>query len=122
VIWLSKKQTTVALSSAEAEYIAIATITQEIIWMNQYMTELQMKDSSPSIVHCDNQAAIQISTNDTHHSRTKHIDIRFHFVRQAIKNHHIQLEYINTKEQEADINTKGLTSVIYRRLRDKIMK
>jgi hypothetical protein len=121
VLWLSKKQSTVALSTAEAEYIAIATVAQEVIWINQYLTELGMKDPETPILRSDNQAAIQITNNDTLHSRTKHIDIRYHFIRQVVKQGGVKLTYINTKEQEADINTKGLTVSTYKHLRDKLL-
>ena len=121
VVWLSKKQQIVALSTAEAEYIAIATATQEVIWINNYLSEIKMKDELIPIIYSDNQAAIQIASNDTLHSRSKHIDIRYHFIRQMIQEEQIKLEWISTKEQQADINTKNLTMSTYVTLRDKLM-
>src|SRR4029077_3593248 len=103
IVWLSKKQSTVALSTAEPEYIAIATAAQEVTWINQYLSELGLKDSEVPIIRSDNQAAIQIAGNDTLHNRSKHIDIRYHFIRQMVKEGGVIITYINTKQQEADI-------------------
>jgi hypothetical protein len=121
VVWLSKKQTTVALSTAEAEYIALASAIQEMIWMNQYLSELQLKDPEVPLVRSDNQAAIQIATNDTLHTRSKHIDIRYHFIRQILKEGQMKLSYVSTREQEADINTKALDMSTFKYLRERLL-
>jgi ribonuclease HI len=121
IIWLSKKQSTVALSTAEAEYIAIATALQELLWINQYLTELNLKDNETAVLKSDNQAAIRIATNDTLHSRSKHIDIRYHFIREVVKRGEVELNWIGTKDQQADINTKGLDGNTFKGLRDRIM-
>ena len=122
IIWFSKKQSTVSLSTAEAEYIAIATATQELLWINQYLIEIGYKEkNSIPIIRTDNQAAKQIASNDTLHSRSKHIDIRYHFIRQLVQEQQVKIEYISTKEQQGDINTKRLDVSSFRRLRNKIM-
>ena len=82
--WQCKKQTTVALSSTEAEYMAISEVTKEVMWLKAILTELKQKVMSPIIIYVDNQSAIKISENPTAHHRTKHIDIRHHFIRNAI--------------------------------------
>src|SRR5207244_1654397 len=118
----SKKQTTVALSTAEAEYMAISAAVQEVMWLTQLLQELHFKPTLPTTFHSDNKkTAIAISENDVNHSRAKHIDIRHHFVREAIKNQVIKMHWVATTEQIADIHTKALTSVIFTRLRDKMM-
>lgn len=121
IVWLSKKQSIVALSTAEAEYIAIAMAVQEVIWINQYLSELNLKDSETPIIRSDNQAAIQIASNDTLHNRSKHIDIRYHFIRQIVREGGVIITYVGTKQQEADINTKGLSVSTFKQLRDKLM-
>lgn len=121
IVWLSKKQTTVALSTAEAEYIAMATALQELIWINQYLTELGLKHPEAPVLRSDNQAAIQIANNDVLHNRTKHIDIRYHFIREIIRRGEVQVEWIHTKDQQADINTKGLDINTFKQLRDKLI-
>jgi hypothetical protein len=121
ILWMSKKQSIVALSTAEAEYIAIATAVQEVVWINQYLSELGLIDKEVPVIRSDNQAAIQIASNDTLHSRSKHIDIRYHFIRQMIKQNQIKLVYVSTTEQEADINTKSLEVSTFKRMTDKLM-
>ena len=80
VSWKSRKQTCVALSTAEAEYVALANTTQEVIWMRQLMEDLEIKLTEATIVYEDSQAAISIAQNPQHHSKMKHIDIKYHFV------------------------------------------
>jgi len=121
VLWLSKKQSTTALSTAEAEYIAIAAAGQELIWMNQYLSELGLIDKQIPIIRSDNQAAIQIASNDRLHSRSKHIDIRYHFIRQMIQEGRVRIVYVSTTDQEADINTKSLDMRTFKRLRDRLL-
>ena len=82
--WQCKKQTTVALSSTEAEYMAISEVTKEVMWMIAILTELKQKVVTPVTIYVDNQSAIKISENDTAHHRTKHIDISHHFIRDAV--------------------------------------
>jgi hypothetical protein len=121
VSWVSKKQTTVALSSAEAEYMAISATVQEIKWISQLMEELGLNTVKPSTLYCDNQAAIAISNNDVHHARTKHIDIRHHYVRDAIKAKEIDIKWISTNNQLADIFTKPLPRQSFERLRQVLL-
>jgi ribosomal protein L12E/L44/L45/RPP1/RPP2 len=119
VSWMSKKQNTVALSTAEAEYMAISAAVQEIKWVRQLLDELSFTQSEPSLLLSDNQAAIAISENDVHHNRTKHIDIRHHFVREQIKNKVIQLKWVPSDIQLADLLTKGLSKVKFTQLRNQ---
>ena len=79
VSWKSRKQTCVALSTSEAEYVALANAAQEVIWMRQLMENLECKQSEPTVVYEDNQAAICISQNPQYHNKMKHIDIIYHF-------------------------------------------
>jgi len=85
VIWLSKKQSTVALSTSEAEYIALNTATQEAIWFRRLLCDLGNSTDEPTILMEDNQGAIAIAHNPVDHARTKHIDIRYHFVRESVQ-------------------------------------
>ena len=119
VSWASKKQSTVSLSSAEAEYMAISSSLQEIKWIRQLLNELYIvNQGEPSVLNIDNQAAITISQNDVDHSRTKHIDIRHHFIRDSIKNKEVQVKWISTHGQLADIFTKPLMKVRFNYLRN----
>ncbi|HEX4706357.1 MAG TPA: reverse transcriptase domain-containing protein, partial [Candidatus Udaeobacter sp.] len=109
ISWGSKKQATIALSSTEAEYIAAAISAKEAVWLRGLLTELGIDTSSPTCIFIDNQSAIAIARNPEFHDRTKHIEVRYHFLRQKIENREIELEYIPTGEQVADALTKGLS-------------
>ena len=122
VSWVSKKQSTVALSTAEAEYIAISAAVQEIKWVTLLLDKLNYQQAEIPVIYSDNKAAIAISENDVKHNRTKHIDIKHHFVREAIKMKKIRIEWVDTTEQLADINTKALNGVVFVRLGDQMMK
>jgi transposase InsO family protein len=108
VSWSSKKQTSVALSSTEAEYIAAAHATKEVVWLRRLLIDLGLDLDSPTTLHVDNQSAIAIARNPEFHDRTKHIEVRHHFLRHKVEGKEIHLEYIPTEEQTADILTKGL--------------
>jgi hypothetical protein len=108
VSWSSKKQTSVALSSTEAEYIAAVHATKEVIWLRQLLIELGLDLDSPTVLHVDNQSAIAIAHNPEFHDHTKHIEVRHHFLRHKVEGEEIRLEYTPTNEQTADVLTKGL--------------
>jgi Reverse transcriptase (RNA-dependent DNA polymerase) len=108
ISWSSKKQTSVALSSTEAEYIAAAHATKEAIWLRRLLTDFGIDTYSPTTLYIDNQSAIAIARNPEFHDRTKHIDIRHHFLREKVEDNQVALEYVPTNEQIADVLTKGL--------------
>ena len=116
--WKSRKQTCVALSTAEAEYVALAGAVQEATWMRQLLKDLHHKQTKPTVLCEDNQSAIAIAQNPQSHSKTKHIDIRYHFVREKIADKTVELQYCPTSEMLADILTKGLTFEKFSRLRE----
>ena len=115
--WSSKKQPIITLSSTEAEYVALTHASKDAIWIQKLINELSSIFSSklPTTLHCDNQGAICLSKDSTFHGRTKHIDVHFHFIRQTISNGHITLKYCPTDEMIADIFTKSLTHVKFKR-------
>jgi len=108
ISWKSKKQNTVSRSSAEAEYRSLATLTAEIVWVNNLFHELGVKLTGPASIHCDSKAAIQIAANPVFHERTKHIEIDCHFIREKVQQGLIRPTYIHTKDQQADVLTKAL--------------
>ena len=109
VAWRSKRQVTVALSTMEAEYMAMAEAVKELKWMRQFLKELGYGNhESATVLKCDNQGAIVLAKNPVSHSRAKHIDIRHHFIRDAIEDGIIWLEYVPTAEMTADSLTKAL--------------
>ena len=110
VIFKSRMQNSVSLSTAEAEYVALSLCNQEVLWMKSLLLEMKTKIDIPVIVYEDNQSAIAIAKYEGYQSRAKHIDIRYHFVRDQVKNKIIQLEYIETKLQLADFLTKAIST------------
>ena len=108
ITWSSKKQPIIALSMTEAEYIAAAHATKEAMWLRTFVGELMMPLSTLTTIFCDNQVAIALSKGSQYHARTKHIDIRFHFIREAVENSLITLVYCPTKTMTADLLTKPL--------------
>jgi hypothetical protein len=108
VSWRSKKQELVTLSTAEAEYVAATHAAKESIWLRRLTGEILPPDADPMTLHCDNQAAIKLAQDDNYHARTKHIDIRYHFIRDVVERKLIALEYCPTEDMTADILTKAL--------------
>lgn len=108
ISWRSSKQRTVALSSIEAEYMALSETAKEAIYLRTTMAELGLKAMTDVSILCDNRGAINLAENPVMHSRTKHIDIRHHFVRQAIKEDKLRVKHVPTADMAADIFTKAL--------------
>ena len=113
-----KKQTSVALSSAEAEYIALASAVQEAIWIRQLSLDLKHQSSKATVIHEDNQSAIAIAKNPQFHGRAKHIEIKYHFICEHIQKGSVELKYCPTEKMIADIFTKGLPQDQFKKLRD----
>ena len=108
VSWNSKRQPTVATSSTEAEYMSLYSATQEVIWLRLLLKDLEYTDQAATIIFQDNQGCIALAKNPVYHARTKHIDIKFHFLREKVLDEVIALEYKPTEEMIADGFTKAL--------------
>lgn len=108
ISWKSKRQSVVARSTAEAEYRALAYTTCEVIWLKQLLRDLGMNLKDPTVLHCDNQAALAIVANPVLHERTKHIEMDQHFVREKAQDGSINPIYIPSSKQLADVFTKVL--------------
>ena len=108
VSWHSKKQESVSLSTAEAEYIAATSSCTQVLYMVELLRNFGVDSLKPVVILCDNSSAINISKNPVQHSRTKHIEIRYHFLKDKVSQGEIKLEYVPTKDQVADIFTKPL--------------
>src|SRR5665647_73390 len=141
VDWASKRQKTAALSSCEAEYMSVASTLQSIKWLQSILGEIGFTEVDSSHSHSrthakrtssslvtrtptlfnDNQSTIAMSTNDVYHQRTKHIDLRYHFVREAVADKKVRLEWCTTREQLADVLTKALPPSLYTRIRDVLV-
>eukprot|EP00253_Pinus_taeda_P013579 PITA_13579 len=120
VSWFNKKQSSIALSTAEAEYVAVASCCTQLLWMMQNLQDFQITCTPPISILCDNTSAINISKNPVMHSKTKHIPIKYHFLREQVLEQKVKLEYVPSKEQVADILTKPLPRETFEHLRQKI--
>ena len=119
VSWHSKKQNSVALSTAEAEYISAGSCCAQILWMKQQLSDYGIiLDRIP--IKCDNTSAINLSKNPVQHSRTKHIEIRHHFLRDHVLKGDCVLEFVDTKNQLADIFTKPLPKEVFFSIRREL--
>jgi len=108
VAWQSLKQKTVALSTCEAEYVAAATVACQVVWMRRLLGELTGEEAQPPALMVDNKPAIALAKNPVLHDRSKHIDVKFHFLRDCVDGGQLVIEFVETGRQLADILTKSL--------------
>jgi hypothetical protein len=108
VSWCSRKQSSVALSTAEVEYIALSMAVREAVWLHKLLTYLFDHDMDPTIIHCGNQSYVKLSENPMFHDRSKHIEIKYHYIRYMVERKAIHVRYLPTHEQIADISIKPL--------------
>ena len=120
VTWCSQKQKIVALSSCEAEYVAGAAAACQGVWLSRLIGDMLGKPAAKFKLLIDNQATIALSKNPVHHDRSKHIDIKFHFIRDCVDTGKVEVSHVHTQEQLADVLTKALVRVIFVEMRQKI--
>jgi hypothetical protein len=121
ICWQSKQQTSVALSSMEAEYMAACAASQEAIWLGRLLREFGCLFSNPIVMLEDNQSCIHLSKNPGDFAKSKHIDTRYHFVREQVEKGTIILQKIDTKENLADMFTKPLDRTQFSLIASNIM-
>ncbi|GAA0176229.1 transmembrane signal receptor [Lithospermum erythrorhizon] len=113
VAWASKKQPIVTLSTTEAEFVAATACVCQLIWMKRILKTLGHEEEECSVIYCDNSSTIKLSRNPVMHGRSKHIDVRYHFLRDQVKKGRITLEHCSSEDQVADILTKAVKVDIF---------
>ncbi|KAL0415961.1 UNVERIFIED_CONTAM: Retrovirus-related Pol polyprotein from transposon RE1 [Sesamum latifolium] len=120
ISWCSRKQPIVTLSTCESEYVATTAGTCHAIWLRRLLSELYFAQDGATKIMVDNKSAIALVKNPVFHDRSKHIDARFHFIRDCIANKEIEVEYVKTLDQVADIFTKALKKDRFQQLKKMI--
>ncbi|KAF5448208.1 hypothetical protein F2P56_028764 [Juglans regia] len=120
VSWRSKKQPTVSRSSCESEYRALVSTAAEVKWLGHLLRDLKVISSSSPLLFCDNQSSIFLVANPVSHSRSKHIELNYHFVRELVASGQLRLQYVPTNLQLADIFTKSLSRPAFIFFRSKL--
>nr|GFA05242.1 uncharacterized mitochondrial protein AtMg00810-like [Tanacetum cinerariifolium] len=113
----SLKQHCVALSSCEAEFMAATTATCQAIWIRRLLTEITGKIVKPATLYVDNRPALELMKNLVFHGRSKHIDTRFHFIRECVEKGDIMVTFVRSEEQRADILTKAMARIKFKAMR-----
>lgn len=121
VTWCAKRQDTVALSTTEAEWMAASDCTKELIWLQQLLSEISIQTALPMKLNEDNTSTIKICNNDVMHERSKHVRLRYHRIRDEIKDGVIEMVWVPTGENTADIFTKATTPAIHNKLRQHLL-
>ncbi|KAL5774045.1 hypothetical protein ACOSP7_011602 [Xanthoceras sorbifolium] len=109
VSWVSQLQKIVALSTTEAEYVAVTEASKEMVWLQSFLEELGKKQED-NVLYCESQSAIHLAKNPSFHSRTKHIQLRYHFIRSLLEDGILKLEKISGAQNPADMLTKTVTT------------
>ena len=121
VSWMSKLQSVVAVSSMEAEYIACFYAVQEVVWIRQLLADVGLVRSKPTSVFIDNSSARMLAQNPVHHQRSKHIDIKFHWLRDKVADGAVDTVQVSTVDQRADFLTKHVPGAVFNAHVDELM-
>lgn len=120
ITWCSQKQDTVTLSSCEAEFMASTADACRAIWLQDLMSEIVNKAQEKVIIRINNKSAIELTKNHVFHGRSKHIHIRYHFTHNCVENEQVEVEYVPSEEQKADILTKPLAQTNFKEMKSLI--
>jgi hypothetical protein len=121
IFWSSTKQSNVALSSTEAEYVAASEAAREVVAKRTLLAELQQPQPAPTPLRIDNQTALRMALEDSSHTRRKHINVKHHFLRELVTDRIVTLEWVPTTEQQADMLTKASSRKQFFTMRDLAM-
>jgi hypothetical protein len=120
ISWLSRKQSSMALSTTEIEYIAASVASREAVWLRKLLARLFDLELEPTLINYDNQSCVKLLENLVFHDKLKHIEIKYHFIQDMVQKGGVELRYISTDEQITKILNKPLYRVKYEYFRDKL--
>ena len=120
VTWTRKKQSCTSQSTTKVEYVAVAVNCTNIVWIKHLLEGMKHKITDPVTLYCDNTPAINISKNPVMHTKTKHIALKYHYVKELVQDKEVKLKYIHRSEKIADIFTKALPKDAHDYLRGKL--
>jgi hypothetical protein len=120
ISWKSRKQSDIALNTMEAEYIVACSASCEAIWLCKLLTALFDLEMEETTILCDNQSCINMTENLVFHDKSKHIEIRYHYICDMVQRGAIKLQYVSMDEQVADVLTKPLSRIKFENFQDKI--
>jgi hypothetical protein len=120
ISWMSRKQSSIALSTAEAKYIDACSASCKAIWLQKLLTDLFDLEMEATMILCENQSCIKMTESHVFHDRLKHIEICYDYICDMVQRGALKLQYISTYEQVADVLTKPLSRVKFENFRDKI--
>ena len=120
IAWMSQKQRVAAQSSCEAEYVAATIVASHGVWLERLLAEMVEREPEKVMLFVDNKAAISLCNNPVHHERSKHIDIRYHFIRECVEEGKVKVKHVASNDQLADLLTKPLGRVKFEELRRRV--
>src|SRR6266540_1654107 len=120
VTWSSRRQATIALSTVEAEYVAMSRCAQQMVWMQMWLDEVEIVHAMPGVVKGDSQGAIALAKTTKDHGKVKHIDIHHHYLRELVKSELVIFEQIPSADNLADLFTKSLARDHHHRFLDRL--
>jgi hypothetical protein len=120
ISWCSRKQSYVALSTAKAEYIALSVEFHEAMWLRKLLKDLFYHEMDSTIIHCDNQRCVKLSKNPVFHDKSKHIEIKYHYIKDMVHRKEVHLQYLPTHEKIAYIFTKPLARMKFEYFRERL--
>ena len=120
ISWFSRKQSCVALSTAESEYVMACLASCEVEWLRKILSYLFDLQLDATCIHCDNQSCVKLSENPVFHDKSKHIEIKYHYIRDILQRGAVKLQYVVTNEQIADVLTKSLARVKFEYFKERL--
>ena len=120
ISWFSRKQSCVALSTGEAEYLVACSASYEAVWLRKLLSDLFDLQLDATCIYCNNQSCVNLSENPVFHDNSKHIDIKYHYIRDMVQRGVVKIQYVAMDEQIADVLTKPLAKVKFEYFREKL--